>query len=124
MGNHFISLIEKYEKNNEDSWKTVFCRHHSNLYEVCHVKMIKDKPTWLEVIHEENISNIDRPRGFIMPTTRLLKDFSINCEGISPQENLLAFWLERILSLLYIPYYCCNTQCTAHSDPTEGCPFS
>jgi hypothetical protein len=105
MGNHFISLIEKYEENNEDSWKTVFCRHHSNLYEVCHVKIIKDKPTWLEVIHEENISNIDRPRGFRMPTTRLLKDFSINCEGILLQENLLAFWIERILSLIYIPYY-------------------
>jgi hypothetical protein len=105
MGNHFISLIEKYDVDNEDSLKTVFCRHHSNLYEVCNVKIIKDKPTWLEVIHGNNISNIDRPRGFRMPTTRLLKDFLINYEGISTQENLLVFWLERILSLLYIPYY-------------------
>jgi hypothetical protein len=60
LRNPFLSLVERRGKRD---FLTVFCGlPHGKLSKIAPVKTITDKPYWLQVIHERNISNRDARR--------------------------------------------------------------
>jgi hypothetical protein len=100
-GNHFISLIEKYDTN---TFKTVFCSQHSKLYRVAPIKKVIRQPSWLEVVHGGNIAN-RYDLGLRIPGQQGLKNFCINSEKFLKQEEKLIVWEEQIKFLLSFPRY-------------------
>ncbi|MBE9141525.1 hypothetical protein IQ254_30785, partial [Nodosilinea sp. LEGE 07088] len=102
LANHFISLIEKY---NPDSFNTCLCRPHKELYEVCKsAKKIFCKPVWIEVVHGSNYMNVYR-RGFRIPASNILQDFSIQSSPPEDREKMFPFLIEQIKITALFPYY-------------------
>lgn len=86
MGNHFISLIEKFQPG---SFHTVFVRAHDRLYQVVRVRKIFCRPTWLEVVHGENIAN--RPNnGLVVSTRAFRRNFTIGETALADANSI---WL-------------------------------
>lgn len=102
LASHFISLIEKY---NPDSFNTVHCRPHKELYEVCKsAKKVFCKPAWIEVVHGSNYMNVYR-RGFRVPAENILENFSIKAEQPKDGEQTIPFLLEQAKITVFFPYY-------------------
>ncbi|AFY32499.1 glycosyltransferase [Calothrix sp. PCC 7507] len=99
--NPFVSLIEKVNQTNIDGFKTIACGQHTELYLMGQIKQIKTKPTWLQVIHEQNVSN--RIRGIREPIKKLGDDFFISSECIPKQEPLVPYLLDKSFSLMKAP---------------------
>ena len=64
IGNHFSSLIETYRP---DSFKTVLAKPHSRLRELTTVQQIWARPTWVEVIHGDNLGNYAKDGLMVSP---------------------------------------------------------
>ena len=69
MGNHYISLIEKFRAG---SFHTVFTRPHNELYQAVPVRQVFCRPTWLEVVHGGNIAN--HPKNGLLVSARALRN--------------------------------------------------
>ena len=95
--NHFTSLIEKIDRENEAEIKTIYCANHSNLKLQGNIKQLDIAPTWLEVIHDRNVVN--RVRGIRQPISKLDRRFTLNVP-ISQSENPWLYWWDRLQSSL------------------------
>lgn len=102
FANHFISLIERYDPT---SFNTCLCRPHKEIYEVCRsAQKILCKPVWIEVVHGSNYMNVYR-RGFRVPTSKILNEFSIQTQAPDDKERTIPFLLEQAKISLLFPYY-------------------
>lgn len=97
IGNHFISLIERFEAN---SFETVFSRHHTLLYEICPIQQVFCAPAWLEVVHGGNIANHHKS-GVRVSSHGLRQRFSIKAETILQSEKRLQLRIEQIKFLIF-----------------------
>jgi hypothetical protein len=103
LANHFMSLVERYQP---DTFNTVLCRPHKQLYEVAtSAKKLLCQPVWLEVVHDSNVMNVYR-RGIRVPITPDLSKFSIsNPNDVFLHEGLTTFLIDQWLSVMSTPYY-------------------
>ncbi|MCM0589817.1 MAG: glycosyltransferase [Gloeotrichia echinulata DVL01] len=101
LNNPFMSLIERVNERNIDGFKTIVCGEHTKLSLMGKIEQVKTKPTWLQVIHDKNVSN--RVRGIRQPIKRLGDDFSINTEYIPNQEKLVPYLIDKSFSLIKTP---------------------
>lgn len=102
MANHFISLVEKYDP---DSFNTILCRPHKEIYQVCKsAKKVLCKPAWIEVVHGSNYMNVYR-RGFRIPTGNILNEYGIEPEASADREQAIPFLAEQAKISLFFPYY-------------------
>ncbi|MBW4643619.1 MAG: putative rhamnosyl transferase [Goleter apudmare HA4340-LM2] len=99
--NPFMSLFEKIHEPTINGFKTIICGQHTELSALGKIKQIKTKPTWLQVIHEKNVSN--RIRGIRQPIKHLTDNFSIPTEYTATQEQLLPYLLDKSFTLLKSP---------------------
>jgi hypothetical protein len=97
LSNPFISLVESIHPETVDGFKTIYCGNHYDLSSVGTIKQIQAMPTWLQVIHENNVTN--RVRGIREPINRLQSNFCLNID-IPQQENLIFYWLDKLLSFM------------------------
>ena len=95
--NHFTSLIEKIERKAEAEFKTIYCARHSKLELQGNIKRLDIAPTWLEVIHDRNVTN--RVRGVRQPIDKFHQRFVLNA-AITQSENLWLYWGDRLKSSL------------------------
>ena len=103
MSTHFISLIEKY---NPESFNTVLARDHNHLFEVCSsVRNVICKPSWVEVLHGNNVMNVYR-KGVRVPVKSNLESFSIELdeEAVQGDKERFSFVLEQIKIFALLPY--------------------
>src|SRR5262249_1091214 len=71
LANAFITLSEPTE-----GFRSVWGNTHEEAPQVAPVRQVDDRPGWLQVIHDRNISN--RVRGRRAPATRLHEEFSLD----------------------------------------------
>jgi hypothetical protein len=101
LHNPFMSLIEKIHEPSINGFKTIICGQHTELSSMGKIKQIKAKPTWLQVIHDKNVSN--RIRGIRQPIKQLEANFSIHTEYIANQEKLFPYLLDKGFTLIKSP---------------------
>ena len=101
LNNPFVSLIEKINKQDINSLKTVGCSDHTQLSSIGSIKQVKTKPAWIQVVHGKNVSN--RIRGIRQPINKLGDNFVINPESIPAKEQVLPYLLDWSWSLLKFP---------------------
>jgi len=89
VNNHFISRFEKIS----DGVETVITYNHAFINDAGDVHYINNhkKPTWIEIIHDGNVSNNLRASSKPVFHNRYFKSFGIN-ETISYKQTLLIFY--------------------------------
>jgi hypothetical protein len=96
--NSFISLIESTQKQ---FLTTVYsATPHGQYKKIANMIDIRSEPSWLIVIHEDNIGN--RRTGIRTPVSRLAKNFPHLADVVPAGENKITCFLERAADL---PYY-------------------
>ncbi len=93
--NPFISLVEK--KTNYTDIESVYYRQH-NQWKNIKTKIISTKRQWVQIIHENNISNVARGEEELY--YNLQKRFVFN-EGIIKFQNVITFFLRKIYFFVY-----------------------
>lgn len=78
--NPYISLIEK-----KDDFKTVWHKGHTHWKYEKNLMQVKNKPSWLTIIHQKNKSNKFRGFGEIDPS--VLDNFNINPTIVASLKN-------------------------------------
>jgi len=101
LSNPFMSLIEQIQDRTIDGFKTVLCGNHTQIAKIGTLRQIKTEPSWLQVVHEKNVSN--RVRGIRQPLTRLKGKFAIAEEIEFHQENRVSYYADKALSILTYP---------------------
>ena len=101
LNNPFMSLIEKINSQNIDSFNTILCGEHTQLSSMGAIKQVKTKPAWIQVVHGKNVSN--RIRGIRQPIKKLSENFMISPESIPTKEKLLPYLLDWGWSILKFP---------------------
>ena len=100
-GNHFSSLIESYRP---DSFKTVFVEHHSHLYVASPVRQIWGRPTWLEVVHDGNLSNHAR-KGLVVSPEGFRRRFAADLIPLRPLDAKSLRWRQARFFTVGAPRY-------------------
>lgn len=101
LHNPFMTLIEKVHQLTINGFQTIICGQHTELSALGKIKQIKTKPTWLQVIHDKNVSN--RIRGIRQPIKGLTENFSIQIEYTATQEKLIPYLLDKSFTILKSP---------------------
>jgi hypothetical protein len=89
LSNAFISMIEPV-----DHVRTVWSAWHTELGHEAPLVQLDDRPAWLQVVHERNVSN--RIRGTRVPAAGALAPFAVN---VAPNrsESAVAIRCENLL---------------------------
>ncbi|MEP0911695.1 putative rhamnosyl transferase [Leptolyngbya sp. GB1-A1] len=102
LSNPFMSLIECIRDRTVSGFKTVLCGSHTQVAKIGTLKQIKTEPSWLQVIHDKNVSN--RVRGIRQPLTKLKGRFSI-AENIEfYRDGSISYSVDKAMSLLKYPF--------------------
>lgn len=94
--NAFIAMIERYE-----GFRTVWCTEHQRARQVGEVLEVKAPPSWLVVIHGNNVGN--RAFGARRPREHLMRYFPFLDPGTPHREPSLLEWAD--CAVQWIPYY-------------------
>lgn len=100
---HFVSLVERYD---EKSFGTVLAKDHNFLLRICgSTRNILCEPSWMEVLHGSNVTNVYR-KGLRVKLQSGLKNFVIEPDGnfFSTDKNFLSFVADRIKTSISLCY--------------------
>ena len=101
LKNPFMSLVERIQERSPNGFKTILCGEHTQLASIGTVKQVQTAPTWLQVVHGNNVSN--RIRGVRQPVQKLDDRFFIDRQDIPASDPLLSYWTDRSLTLAKAP---------------------
>ncbi|HET6953716.1 MAG TPA: glycosyltransferase [Acidimicrobiales bacterium] len=86
--NAFISLAEPAA-----GFRSVWGNQHEDAARIAPVRQVSGGPSWLQVIHEHNVSN--RVRGRRYPVSRLRDEFAIDLGRHPADESAADYWFDR-----------------------------
>jgi Putative rhamnosyl transferase len=86
--NAFITLAERTE-----GFRSVWANQHEEAPKIAPVRQVDERPAWLQVIHDRNISN--RVRGRRAPAARLHEEFALDLGAEVAAESAADYWLDR-----------------------------
>ena len=92
--NPFATLVERI-----DGFRTVFCADHDLLRQVAPVLDLPGRPSWLQVVHDRNLTNKVRGVRLWRSPASLRDEFSLEAPLEDAQESNLEFLIDYLGSL-------------------------
>jgi hypothetical protein len=94
--NPFISFIERIQ-----DFKTVWCNDVDRLRSVARIKQIKEKPSWIQVVHGNNVANRIHWYRTRVPLISMRPDFCTDFFGSLENENIFYIRLRSLFTAWY-----------------------
>lgn len=96
--NPFTTLVEPCNPSKENTFRTIYSGSHLDIENLGRVLIVTEEPSWIQVIHGNNVAN--KARGIRYSAKDVSKHFDIRGDQINMNENSVEYSLDKARSIV------------------------